>query len=420
MNLVNFTYQMQFSLVFFNTNDNTTKRMNVGVINETNNEIHDITNLPRRKVRNEFNLLQSLYENISNTSGNSKNTTKIKNTSEEFNVKYQKQFVLYQRIKMMRNLAKRAKNSSGKIRPPWVTPVRKNRTADNVRKLMALLKTNLSGLAEEIDLVRIDDLKGNRRIKRAMSVLVRQVDESEIEMAGLPNTLAPKYHELRKKRKLVREYGARYANMTNRTSEEELHFMNYTELKDECENERAKIIEEAQELNEFYELEDEEEAAEMMQNMGTYEVDQSELELKIDLMNNVTSIEYRIHNPDLYPDDDAKENLAKLKEAEERVASLENKQFSRMKKKAEDYRKILALGRTTQKSNLTTLPYYKRPRYISEQEVVFGTLYRRFQKDKTLGDFGQDSDAEFHLLRQSGMRSKLESRLRDGPNNYVN
>lgn len=105
------------------------------------------------------------------------------------------------------------------------------------------------------------------------------------------------------------------------------------------------LVQEAQELQEFYELEEKEEDAVYMQNIASYHVDMSELELKCDLLNNVTGLEYRIHNPELYPQDSVRKNLEKLKVAEEKVYALERKQLEGMKARGDEWLRLSSLGR---------------------------------------------------------------------------
>lgn len=105
------------------------------------------------------------------------------------------------------------------------------------------------------------------------------------------------------------------------------------------------IVLEAQELHEFYQLEEEEENAEMRQNIASYHIDMSQLELKCDLLNNVTGLEYRIHNPEKYPDESVHVNLEKLKVAEEKVYALEDKQLAERKARGEEWIRVSELGR---------------------------------------------------------------------------
>lgn len=104
------------------------------------------------------------------------------------------------------------------------------------------------------------------------------------------------------------------------------------------------VVKEAKELHEFYDLEEAEDDAEL-QACGSYNVDLSQLEHKCDLWNNLSAIEYRIHNPELYPDDNVTENFVKLKYAEDRAFSFERKQIAVRKQKMIEYQRLIELGR---------------------------------------------------------------------------
>uniref|UniRef100_A0A8D8R9M2 Uncharacterized protein n=1 Tax=Cacopsylla melanoneura TaxID=428564 RepID=A0A8D8R9M2_9HEMI len=480
MNLVNFTYQMQFTVIFLNNNnENSTTRMDIDLRRNQfvksdciigKNDSHVFKNNRnlfgrRRKITNDIKTLNFLYKNILKTFKN--RPEQSNNTYGNFSLKYKRHYLLNQRLKLKHQISEEKQKIKivelGVIKSNLANIIqrRKNRTEADVDKLFVTVqKKKISSNSRldddgDIDFDNMEVLMGNRRDRRALSDLIRDVDESEVDMAGLPNTLAPRYHSLKRKRVAVTEYGIRYANITNRTSDEELHFLNYTELQEECAAEREKIMMEAKELNDFYLLQEEEEAEELMK-AASYQVDISQLELKCELFNNCSNLEYRIHNPELYPHEDVHDNLARLKVAEERVVSLEKKQIAERIKRREDYDRLSSLGRTTLKPNHTTQSQYLRSRYLFNQERIFGTLYKRFsrprrekerayarlkikpktthfrdywgcdyvenwyQKGKTFGDFGQDSNADFHLLRQSPFRSALYSNFRDGPYNYVN
>ncbi|KAL1450444.1 hypothetical protein WDU94_002810 [Cyamophila willieti] len=464
---------MQFTVLFLNNNnENTTTRMDIDLkrnqsVKNDSNELKNNRNLfgRRRKVTNDIKTLKYLYKNILKTSRNMSKKDNI--TYGDFNLKYKRHYILSQRVKLKNQLnedkqkLKLVEVSGIKSKLAKIIQRRRNRTEADVNKLIEMFKkkkiSRNSRLDDDgdVDFDNMEVLVGNRRDKRALSDLIRDMDESEVDMAGLPNTLAPRYHALKKKRVAVTQYGAKYANITNKTSNEELHFLNYTELREECVAEREKIILDAKDLNDFYLLQEEEEAEDLMK-AASYQVDISQLELKCEMFNNCSNLEYRVHNPELYPHEDVHDNLARLKVAEERVFSFERKQIAELIKRREDYDRLSSLGRTTLKPNHTTQSQYLRSRYKFHQEQIFGTLFKRFsksrrekerayaqlkvrrktthfreywgcdyvenwyQKGKTFGDFGQDSNADFHLLRQSGFRSALYSNIRDGPDNYVN
>lgn len=240
MNLVNLTYQMQFTVIFLNNNDNTTNRMNIDL--RPNHEKLNIqyNNRPpiksRRKHTNGIRALNNLYNHIKNTLRMSKNGFDY--TADEFNLKYMTHLKIIQRRKFSNKSNKRTRRNG------WRSiQHQRSRSEDKIDKLIKQFqRKNISQLErEDIDIVDVKLLKGSGRNKRALSILVRELGESEMDLAGMPNQLVPKYHEYRNRKKAIEEYGKKYANMTSRNTDEELHFLNFTELKEEIEHEREKL-----------------------------------------------------------------------------------------------------------------------------------------------------------------------------------
>lgn len=258
MNLVNFTYHMQFFVIFLNNNNpNTTRRMNIDVRDNKTmiSEIRDISR--RNRVKTQINRLQSVYDNMTNTVKKSQTNTSLTLTNDFNSKNYKRHVRLKQWLNLKRKLKKNeTKTTSYKSRTKTnrtnplesksrhlnIIERRKKKARGDVKKLIGLFKRNISRLdKEDIDLVKIDDLTGNRRMKRAMSILVRSKEESDVDLAGLPNQLAPKYQAMKKKKDEITAYGKLYMNLTNRNSEEELHFMNYTDLQNEWARDRENL-----------------------------------------------------------------------------------------------------------------------------------------------------------------------------------
>lgn len=217
--------------------------------------IREFGNFSRKsKIKSELERLQIVYDDLANTVR--KYQTNKGRMDDVGSKTFDRDLRLKRLLNMKRKLTENAtkvlsfSSKSKKTKRPHKSHVniierRRKKAKADVKKLIGLFSRNLSELKRtDVDLIRIQDLTiltGHRRNKRAMSILVRTEEDSDYNLVGLPNELAPKYHAMKKKQKDIRAYGKKYMNITNRNSEEELHFMNYTELQLEVDREKTDL-----------------------------------------------------------------------------------------------------------------------------------------------------------------------------------